>query len=255
MSSHRNGNITRVSRSGSDQHARAPRRPAWIPPPPRAGTLRDALTRHPFARKLPLTFSGERLIADLCAIDEQWWTAHQGPYHDGSWESVSLWAPRGDVREQRSFGGAFGPTPALAVSPYFAEVLGAFPGKRHRVRLMRLKPGGRIYRHSDPLHMISSTLTRIHIPIVTSPGVSFLVNDTPIPFHPGEAWTIDVRFPHEVENRSDRDRVHLVIDLIGDAALQRLLDQSTGFGKGLLLGYFIRHSLPRNVKRWLDIGN
>jgi quercetin dioxygenase-like cupin family protein len=215
----------------------------------------DALVRYPFARKLPVTFSPERLAADLASISEQWWTAHQGPYHDGNWESLSLWAPRGDIREQRSFGGAFGPTPALTASPYFSDVLGAFPGKKHRVRLLRLKAGGRIYRHSDPLHMISNTLTRIHVPIVTSPAVAFLVNATPIPLQPGEAWTIDVRFPHEVHNRSDRDRVHLVIDLIADEALQKLLDESTAYGKGFLLGYFIRHSLPRNVRRWLEIGN
>ena len=120
---------------------------------------------------------------------------------------------------------------------------------------MRLKAGGHIYRHSDPLHTISNTLTRIHVPVVTSAAVSFLENDSAIPLCPGEAWVIDVRFPHQVENRSDHDRVHLVIDLLRDHALQTLLDQSVDYGHGLLLGYFIRHSLPGNVKRWLNIGN
>jgi quercetin dioxygenase-like cupin family protein len=207
------------------------------------------------ARKLPLTFAPARLIADLASVPESWWSRHAGPFHDGAWESVSLWAPRGDMREQRSFGGAFAATPALQACPYLAEVLNAFPGVRNRVRLMRLRAGGRILRHSDPIHKVSRELTRIHIPIVTSPAVTFLVNDKPLPLRPGEAWTIDVRFPHEVINASGEDRVHLVIDLVRDAALQGLLDRSTVYGRGLLLGYFVRHSLPVSVQRWLHIGN
>lgn len=218
-------------------------------------SLRDALKFYPLARRLPLTFSPTRLAGDLAGIDDAWWTRHLGPYHDGGWESVSLWAPGGNLRQQRSFGGPFTATPALHRCKYLPEVLDAFPGTRHRVRLMRLKAGGRILRHSDPLHTISRALTRVHVPITTSPEVSFLVNEKPIPLRAGEAWHIDVRFPHQVDNRSDRDRVHLVIDLISDPALQTLLDRSTNVGRGLLLGYFARHSLPVAVKRWLNVGN
>jgi quercetin dioxygenase-like cupin family protein len=242
-------------RSAQRRNAIAAPRPSWLPRQPRAGSLRDALRLYPVARKLPLKFSPTRLAGDLAAIPEGWWTGHLGPFHDGGWESVSLWAPRGDMREQRSFGGIFAATPALEACRYFSEVLDAFPGKRNRVRLMRLKAGARILRHSDPIHTVSRELTRIHVPVVTSPDIVFLVNDTVIPLRAGEAWHIDVRFPHQVENRSDRDRVHLVIDLISNAALQSLLDRSTSAGHGLLLGYFVRHSLPVAVKRWLNIGN
>ena len=217
--------------------------------------LNQALRLYPFARKLPLAFEPDRLRTDLAAIDESWWARHLGPFHDGGWESVSLWSPGGSVRMQRSTGGAFAATRALHACPYIAEVLDAFPGTRNRIRLMRLKAGARILRHSDPLHTISPDLTRIHVPIVTSPEVVFLVNDTAIPLRAGEAWHIDVRFPHQVDNRSDCDRVHLVIDLIANADLQSLLDRSSAVGHGSLLGYFARHALPVPVKRWLHIGN
>jgi hypothetical protein len=226
-------------------------RPSWLPHQPRVGSLRDALHSYPLARKLPLTFSPARLTADLAAIPEAWWAPHAGPYHDGGWASVSLWAPRGDLREQRSFGGIFSATRALEACPYFSHVLAEFPGTRNRVRLMRLSAGSRILRHSDPLHTISPRLVRVHVPIVTAPDVTLRVNGTRIPLGAGEAWTIDVRFPHEVENRSTVDRVHLVIDLIRNAALETMLEQSVGVGRGLLLGYFVRHSLPRPVRRWL----
>jgi hypothetical protein len=229
--------------------------PAWLPRHRSAGSFRDAIRVYPLARRLPLVFSPARLERDLSAIDDDWWTPHLGPYHDGGWASVSLWAPRGDVHEQRSTGGAFAATCALASCPYITEVLNAFPGTRHRVRLMRLKAGGRILPHSDPLHTISPHLVRIHVPIVTAPEVELRVNRSRIPLCAGEAWTIDVRFRHQVDNRSRRDRVHLVVDLIRDPALDQLLARAEWFGRGVLWRYFVKHALPLGAKRWLKIGN
>jgi hypothetical protein len=213
------------------------------------------LRLHPIARKLPVAFPAERLQDDLDRIPDDWWDTHEGSYHDGAWQSVSLWAPGGDRRQQRSRGGPFRATEALRLCTYMQTVLDAFTGTRLRVRLMRLRAGGRIYRHSDPIHTISAALTRIHVPIVTSSDVQFRVNGMVLPLAPGEAWTVDVRFPHEVENRSARDRVHLLIDVIPDAALQATLDASAVPARGLLLGYFVRHSLPGSVRRWLNVGN
>jgi len=85
--------------------------------------------------------------------------------------------------------------------------------------------------------------------------VDFRVNGRALPLAAGEAWIVDVRFPHEVINRSAVDRVHLVIDVMPDAALKCQLDAAAIPARGLLLGYFIRHSLPGPVRQWLHIGN
>ena len=110
-----------------------------------------AFRPHHIARRLPLRFDPENLRRDLEAIDAAWWGTHQGPYHDGGWQSVSLWAPGGDREEQRSFGAPFAATEALERCPHFAEVMATFACEKSRVRLMRLQPGGRILRHSDPV--------------------------------------------------------------------------------------------------------
>ncbi len=217
--------------------------------------LREAAGRHPIARRLAPTFEGGRLAADLAQIDERWWHRHAGPYHDGAWESVSLWAPRGDLAEQRSSGGAFAATPALERVPAIAAVLESFPHGRNRIRLMRLKPGGRILRHSDPLHTIDPRLVRLHVPVVTNAEVYFLVNDARIEMRPGEAWHVDVRFPHAVENRGPTSRVHLVMDLVRDPALDQLLASGVPAGHGRLFGYYLRHSLPAPLRRVLRVGN
>lgn len=216
---------------------------------------RDAFRQHPIARRLAPHFDPAALVADLDRFNEPWWSRHAGPYHDGAWESVSLWAPRGDPLEQRSFGGEFAATPALAMAPAMARVLDAFPCDRNRIRLMRLKPGGRILRHSDPLHTIDPRLVRLHLPIVTDDEVYFMVNDSRLQMRPGEVWHVDVRFPHEVANRGRVTRVHLVMDLIRNQYLDRLLAEGTPLGQGGLLGYYARHTLPERLRRAWRLGN
>lgn len=200
------------------------------------------------ARRFPLSFDPDRLAADLARMPDDWWGGHLGPYHDGAWESVSLWAPGGDLRQQKSRGAAFGPTEALARSPYVQEVLDAFPAEKNRVRYMRLRAGGRILRHSDPMEQIDPNLMRVHVPIQTSPDVRFLVNDQPIVMRPGEVWHIDVRFPHEVHNAGTTHRIHLVIDLIGNAAMASLLEQAESLGQGRLTEYFLGSAIAARPK-------
>lgn len=217
--------------------------------------MRDAVVRHNIARKLPLAFDVAALEADLRHIDERWWGVHLGPYHNGAWDVVALWAPGGDMRNQRSSGGAFAPTQALDLCPYFAQVMDAFPCDKHRVRLMRLRPGGHILRHTDPAHEISPKFTRIHVPITTHPAVHFWVREQRVLMQPGEAWHVEVRFPHEVHNQGAHPRVHLVLDLLRNAALEALLAQATSAGTGYLTTYVLKHALPGPLKRRLGIGN
>jgi quercetin dioxygenase-like cupin family protein len=217
--------------------------------------VREALRDHPIARKLSLAFEATALERALSAADPAWWRRHAGPYHDGGWESISLWAPRGDLFEQRSKGGAFAATPALQAMPAFREVLEQLPAERNRVRLMRLAPGGHILRHSDPLHTIDERLVRLHVPVVTNPEVRFLVNDQRVIMRPGETWHVDVRFPHEVANDGTSMRVHLVADLARNPELDALLAAGASEGSGSLAGYYVRHSLPGPIRRALRIGN
>jgi len=206
----------------------------------------------PTARKLLPTFDAAALAFDLERFDTHWWHRHAGPYHDGAWESVSLWAPRGDPFEQRSFGGAFTATPALAMAPAIRRALDQFACPRNRIRLMRLNPGGHIRRHSDPLHTIDPLLVRLHVPIVSNPDVHFMVNDQRISMQPGETWHVDVRFPHAVENRGRTARVHLVMDLVRNGAIDQLLAQGRPVGHGRLLRYYAWHTLPEPLRRRLS---
>lgn len=216
---------------------------------------KEALGPHPYARKLGLSFDPQELAATLARVKEEWWKPHLGPYHDGGWECVAIWAPGGNLFEQRSFGAPYAKTVAALVAPHFWQVTERFACEKSRVRLMRLKPGARILRHSDPIHEISSSVVRFHIPVVTNPDVRFMVNGVRVAMLPGEVWHIDVRFPHEVHNLGSTHRVHLVMDLVRNANIDALLRDAQPLGSGRLTGYYFKHSLPQPVKEYLGIGN
>jgi len=214
-----------------------------------------ALRSHPIARRLSFVFDRDRLAAALGGVDESLWRPHEGPYHDGRWESVSLWAPGGDPLNQRSFGAALGPTPVMERCPYFQEVLEAFPCPRSRVRLMRLRPGGHIRRHYDPMDRISTDLLRLHVPIRTSPDVRFEVAGRRIEMRAGETWHVDVRFRHEVRNLASVDRVHLVADLLPGAARERILAGAVPVAHAWLTQYVILQWLPGRLRQRLKLAN
>lgn len=195
---------------------------------------------HPIAQKLAPCFDARPLSLEVASMPSHWWAPHLGPYHDGGWEIIALWAPRGDRTEQRSFGGALGPTEALAQSPCLEAVLNSFPAERNRVRLMRLNPGGHILRHSDPVHTIAPNLVRLHVPVMTHPQVRFMVDGQRIVMQQGETWHIDVRFEHEVENLGSAARVHLVMDLIRNPWLDSVLAAAVAVRTGSLKTYFLR---------------
>jgi quercetin dioxygenase-like cupin family protein len=217
--------------------------------------IRNLYEQKDIALRLPPRFDAARLQDDLRRIDPGWWEGHLSDYHDGNWQSISLWAPGGSRRNQFSHGGEFGPTEAMRLCEYVPEVVESLPGRKNRVRLLRLRPGGEIYPHSDPLHQITRDLVRLHIPIVTNPDVDFRVHGAPVAMQPGETWFVDVRFRHGVRNAGSTDRVHLVVDVVASEELRRLMGQAQSLGKGYLTGYFLKHALGKRVVRLLGIGN
>jgi hypothetical protein len=103
--------------------------------------------------------------------------------------------------------------------------------------------------------MIETGIVRIHVPVRTSPSIEFSVHGRRLAMQPGESWYVDVRFKHSVSNLSSADRIHLVIDIVPNPELDALFAAAESSGKGMLAGYFLKHSLPRRLVRWLDIGN
>ena len=70
---------------------------------------------------------------------------------------------------------------------------------------------------------LGSSRVRIHIPILTRPGVRFRCGDADVHMAAGEAWIFDNWREHRVENPTPDARVHLVADTAGTSAFWRLV--------------------------------
>lgn len=107
--------------------------------------------------------------------------------------------------------------------PEVRELLKEFGSKVHRVRFMRLKPGGgELERHTDQVDPDSGgslgKVARLHFPIKTNDGVVFTVwgtngNEQKIHMSKNECWFLDTRKPHMAINGGDEERIHLVVDI------------------------------------------
>jgi hypothetical protein len=168
---------------------------------------------------LPFSFSPERLRADLRQIAPGEWIPHfNKPIYEGEWSGVSLRSLKGLPRLFPTAGDpeACVDTEVMERCPYFREVLATFRCPLTSVRLLKLKARSSIREHSDLKLGYEDGEVRLHVPIVTDPNVAFFVDGRRLPMEVGECWYVNVSLPHRVDNQSDVERVHLVIDCVVD---------------------------------------
>lgn len=89
--------------------------------------------------------------------------------------------------------------------------------KLGRIMLVKLMPGGVIGEHIDPGQYFLEHY-RFHVPIITDPAVIFFNADKNNPMHMPEGYLsqLDNRRLHSAENRSNVERIHLIVDIDSD---------------------------------------
>jgi len=169
--------------------------------------------------KLPIRFCGETLAREVQALPPALWMEHPQKF-DGN-NAVPLVSPGGAMTNQ--WAGPMAPTEALHQCPYIMQIMAALDSTWGRSRLMGLAPGAVVPSHVD-IHYYWRTHLRLHIPIVTNPGVAFKCAGEIVHMEPGECWILDSFFQHSVENRGQETRIHLVMDTVGSARLWDLIE-------------------------------
>jgi hypothetical protein len=86
-------------------------------------------------------------------------------------------------------------------------------GKAARVLLIKLEANKNVTEHTDSGDYLN-TVRRFHIPIITNDQVFYTVNGEKINMKEGDCWEINNRKPHSVDNDSNEDRVHLLVDIM-----------------------------------------
>jgi mannose-6-phosphate isomerase-like protein (cupin superfamily) len=168
--------------------------------------------------KLPLSFDPDLLKADLAHFQPDEWVPHFNKgYYEGDWSGIALRAvggKAGQLYPDPTATDDFADTPMLARCPYLQEVLAAFHCPLTSVRLLKLAARSSIREHKDYKLGFEDGEMRVHIPVVTNLNVAFFLEGEQVTMQEGEAWYIDLNLRHRVENQSDSDRIHLVIDCV-----------------------------------------
>jgi hypothetical protein len=96
------------------------------------------------------------------------------------------------------------------IEPLYKEKYG--DGYFNRVILVKLLANRDITPHSDVGKL--TIPKRTHIAVITHPEVFFVVNGEEKNMKEGEIWEVDNTQMHSVENISNIDRVHFIVDYV-----------------------------------------
>lgn len=185
--------------------------------------------------KLPFQFDTEKLRQEVDKLSDSAWVKHfQKLHYFGDWSAIPLRSIEGKLNSIANLPEEFGKfqdTIFLENSPYFAEILKTFQCPLQTVRLLKLSSGAVIKEHKDVELNFESGEVRLHIPIITHEDVEFYLQDERIFLREGECWYLNVNLPHSVYNKSDFDRIHLVIDAKVNDWVKDLFDSAKEFKK------------------------
>lgn len=169
--------------------------------------------------QLPIRFCADTLAAEVLALPASAWQPHPTGFVGN--EAVPLVTPGGTLNDM--FDGPMGPTEALLQCPYIMQIMAEIGAVWGRSRLMALAPGAEVPPHADS-HYYWRTHHRLHIPVITNPGVIFTCDDQSVHMAAGECWMFDSFRWHDVQNKGSERRVHLVIDTVGGGQLWDLME-------------------------------
>ncbi|NOJ78290.1 aspartyl/asparaginyl beta-hydroxylase domain-containing protein [Myxococcus xanthus] len=166
--------------------------------------------------RLPFHFDVAPLQQELAALPAEAWVPHFNKReYEGEWSGVplrSIGGMEGRIYPDPTGRERYADTPLLARCPALRAVLATFQCPIGAARLLKLAAGARIREHTDYNLGYADGEVRLHVPITTHPDVAFFLGGERVILQPGECWYLDFNRPHRVDNPSDTDRVHLVLD-------------------------------------------
>lgn len=165
--------------------------------------------------KLPFQFDADRLLDDVRRV-EQTWIPHFRTDHSTDWFGINLRTIGGDAANPKYHAdpSVFEFTPLYEKCTYVPRVLDKLKCQQKRVRFLKLMPGGLIKRHIDVSETLLHGEVRLHVPVITDPGIKFYVAGKRLIMRPGELWYVNTLHRHWIHNPTDVGRIHLVIDCV-----------------------------------------
>lgn len=152
------------------------------------------------------------VLKELEAIAESDWKQLG---YGSNWSDVALMV--------KGAGGQMKQHPLMAKAPALRALIESFPATVVDVCLAALAPEGAVKEHRDISGATAAGVIRLHVPLRTAPQVMFYIDRKRVAMKEGEVWHLDTTYRHRVENRSDVNRLHLILDLDASSELKAML--------------------------------
>jgi hypothetical protein len=154
---------------------------------------------HLIAQSFPEFETARKVLSEVTPAE---WipTVPDGPYQNDGWRVVKI------VNK--------GKRTAFAENhPEIGRVLDYFKDPIEMAVFYSMLPGTVLHPHRDLSGTLELGKIRYHVPLETNPEVKFFVDKQRVPMTVGEMWALNTSYLHAVENQSQFDRVHLVVEV------------------------------------------
>lgn len=179
--------------------------------------------------KLTLNYDVNAIRGELALLQHSWSPHFNTHYYEGGWSVLPLRSAGGGI--DAIYGDAinnkpFADTSLMKNFPSVQQLLNNLHCSTMSVRFLKLKAHSFIKEHRDTELAFENGEARIHFPIITNNLVEFYLDNELVKMNEGECWYINANLPHKVNNNSNEDRTHLVIDCKVNDWLLELFNQS-----------------------------
>ena len=166
---------------------------------------------------------------EVAAITAPWNLHFNTMHYEGEWTVLPLRVPGGDsnrIFPDNIHAEEVADTPQMKACPSIQQLVATFECPILAVRLWKLKSGAVIKPQRDHELSFENGEARLHFPVFTNDGVEFFIEDELLRMRDGECWYINANLQHNVANKGETDRIHLVIDCKVNDWLKGLFSKS-----------------------------
>ena len=153
------------------------------------------------------------------------WFESFSNYQSGGWEIASLYNATGEETYDVPKELVAKATPLVERMPRIKAFLDTLKLDYMMARLTKAEPDSYLYEHRDYEGLDKYEKLRLHVPLFTDPDSFMAIDDSNIYLESGYLYKLDPRLAvHGVCNRSDRPRIHLILDCYVDPLLKSLVE-------------------------------
>jgi len=159
---------------------------------------------------------------EMLGLDEEW-TRVYNDYHSGGWWTLSLLNNTSNPHDALIEDCVPMETSLLAKMPVTKAFLQSLGLKYMWVRLAKLEPNSFMWEHCDYQELQNVQRFRLHVPIITSPESTLIINVARVHLQAGYIWKLNPTHRHAAGNFGSEARIHILMDCYNDEALENLL--------------------------------